>query len=192
MVDKNHDNLESNIGKQKKSKSENAVEREKLSVVPEFKDLSRMNSNSETLLEITEDADSVSTILRKRRLNNPKNPIIGHLNVNSIRNKTDSIKTIINRNLDILLLTETKLDDSFPDNQFTIEGYRLFRKDRNSHGGGLILYINDDIPCRIIDLNLTGIEVIATELTLSNNKWVFINVYKPPKTNNIHFLNELK
>ena len=42
--------------------------------------------------------------------------------------------------LDVLMITETKLDDSFPEQQFHIEGFNIpFRLDRNRHGGGLLL-----------------------------------------------------
>ena len=53
--------------------------------------------------------------------------------------------------LDIIMVSETKIDDSFPENQFLIEGYaKPFRRDRNSHGGGLLIYRRDDIPCQEI------------------------------------------
>ena len=38
------------------------------------------------------------------------------------------------------MISETKLDNSFPDGQFWIEGYDApFRFDRNKYGGGIIL-----------------------------------------------------
>ena len=38
----------------------------------------------------------------------------------------------------MICIGETKLDTSFPDSQFKIDGYQfpLFRKDRDSKGGG--------------------------------------------------------
>ena len=45
--------------------------------------------------------------------------------------------------LDILMIS--KVDDSFPETQFYIEGFRTpFRLDRNKHGGG-ILYVRNNI-----------------------------------------------
>ena len=39
--------------------------------------------------------------------------------------------------------------DSFPFNQFAIEGYSLpFRLDRNVRGGGILVYIMNDLPCK--------------------------------------------
>ena len=45
-------------------------------------------------------------------------------------------------------IQETKLDDSFPEGQFHIQGYLPpFRRDRNRYGGGLIIYVGEDTPC---------------------------------------------
>ena len=47
---------------------------------------------------------------------------------------------------DIFLISELKLDNTFPINQFSIRGCKVFRRDRNRFGGGLILYLNENIP----------------------------------------------
>ena len=46
--------------------------------------------------------------------------ILGHLNINSLRNKFESLQEQIIGNVDILLISETKLDNSFPNGQFLI------------------------------------------------------------------------
>ena len=68
--------------------------------------------------------------LQEQRLNHPKNVIIGHLNINSIRNKFSSFKDLALKETDLCLLSETKIDDSFPNSQFYAEGCRILRKDR--------------------------------------------------------------
>ena len=77
--------------------------------------------------------------------------ILGHLNINSVREKFECLKTIIENNIDILLISETKLDDTFPQAQFLMDGFHVpFRKNRNVNGingGGLLLYIQEHIPC---------------------------------------------
>ena len=60
--------------------------------------------------------------------NNAKNLIIGHLNINSIRNKFLDFKGLVLGETDICLISETKLDDSFPDQQFNIMVTRCFAK----------------------------------------------------------------
>ena len=75
----------------------------------------------------TDCISSISTI----RKQNQKNIIMGHLNINSLRNKFQLIKEVFFNNIDALFLSETKLDETFPNNLFQIEGYKNFKLDRN-------------------------------------------------------------
>ena len=53
-------------------------------------------------------------------------------------------------NLDILLLSETKLDNTFPSAQFPRDGFlKPYRPDRCSNGGGILLYMRDGFPSRL-------------------------------------------
>ena len=53
--------------------------------------------------------------------------------------------------LDILLISETKVDLSFHSSQFAIDGFSSpFRLDRNSSGGGIILFVREKIPSKIL------------------------------------------
>ena len=74
--------------------------------------------------------------------------IIGHLNINSVRKKLDSLIEII-KNYNIFVILESKLDESFPKHQFKISGYKCFRLDRNKYGGGLIYYISEGTLCKV-------------------------------------------
>ena len=99
--------------------------------------------------------------MRTQTTKEPKYPhriIIGHLNKNSIRNKSESLVRFVGNNLDILLVSETKIDVTFPESQFLIEGFsKLFRLDRTAKDGGILLYIREDIPCRFIkQINLNN------------------------------------
>ena len=54
------------------------------------------------------------------------------------------------QNVDIFGITEKKkLDESFPISQFKIGNFVAYRSDRNSSGGGLMLFVNCAIPSRI-------------------------------------------
>ena len=47
-------------------------------------------------------------------------------------------------------MTETKLDETYPISQFHIDGYSMpHRLDRNGNGGGVIIYVREDIPSKI-------------------------------------------
>ena len=61
--------------------------------------------------------------------------------------------SMVKYNIDILMVSETKLGSSFPQIQFKREGYAYpFRYDRNSHGAGILLFIREDIPTKIISI----------------------------------------
>ena len=61
--------------------------------------------------------------LKLFRKDNLNKIILANLNINSIRNKFDCLSEQVKRNIDILLFSETKIDDSFPVGQFTIDGF---------------------------------------------------------------------
>ena len=51
------------------------------------------------------------------------------------------------------MISNTKLDENFPVGQFLRDGYNvLFRFDRNGNGGGILLYIREDIPLKLLSI----------------------------------------
>ena len=80
---------------------------------------------------------------RKCKLQYPKNPAIGYLSINSLRNKIVDLREIMSDiSLDYFVVSETKLDSSFPSAQFHINGYEVrARRDRDKSGGGLIEFV---------------------------------------------------
>ena len=117
--------------------------------------------------------------------------MIGYLNINSLRNKISDVREILfNASIDILCIDETKLDCSFPESQFCIDGYNFppFRRDRNNYGGGKIVYIKEGIISkRLNQLEGTNMESICIELTISNIRWCVLFIYRPPSKNKNNF-----
>ena len=109
--------------------------------------------------------------------------------MNSISNKFDTFDNIV-KAFDIFLISESKLENTFPINQFAIGGYKILRRDRNRFGGGLILYINESIPCKPLSNHsmFSDLELMAFELHQSKRKWLFLGIYKSPSQNDIEFL----
>ena len=61
------------------------------------------------------------------------------------------LSSINSNNIDILMISETKLNNSFPQNQFVLEGFNQpYRLDRDSNGGGILVFICNDIPSKLI------------------------------------------
>ena len=51
--------------------------------------------------------------------------------------------------IDILMITEIKIDSSFPNARFIIEGFSMaFRLDSNRFGGGVLIYVREDIHAK--------------------------------------------
>ena len=79
-------------------------------------------------------------------------------NVNSIKRKFPRLETLLkSENVGILALQETK---NKTDNVIRIRGYNVYKKDRNVHGGGVLLAVHKNIPSSPIILN-TNLEIIA-------------------------------
>ena len=88
----------------------------------------------------------VKSVLKSLCSNHPQQFIIGHLNINSIRNKFHIMKPMLLDDIDVFMVTEAKLDDSFPVSQFHVDGFSTsFRLDRNKSGRSIILYIGSYI-----------------------------------------------
>ena len=75
-----------------------------------------------TITEVNDDTSDLD-ILKNLRCKNLNRILIGHLNINSLRNKFEILVSSIAVNLDILIISETKLDESFPVSQFLIPGF---------------------------------------------------------------------
>ena len=115
---------------------------------------------------------------------NKKGLNIGHLNVQHLMNKLDTIKILTNQ-LHIFGLCETFLSDVVSDAELQIANYKIERKDRqNKRGGGLLLYLNENVPYkRRIDLESGQIESVWIEVRFSNSKSFLINFsYRPPSS----------
>ena len=139
-------------------------------------------------------SDDVFSKLRNLRVKNIGRIIVATLNVNSIRHKFDQLKYLIKDNIDILIITETKIDASFPEGQFLIPGYsNPFRLDRNSHGGGILIFVREDIPCKQLTAHHLpdDIEGIFVEINLRKTKWLLFGTYHPPSQRDEYYFDSL-
>ena len=114
-----------------------------------IRDTDELNSNNEC--NSLDDVDDVNKYLSNLRSKYPRNLVLTHLNINSIRYKFYEFYEILSGNgIDIVGISETKIDPSFTNAQFSIPGFKMYRQDRDAkgNGGGLIVYIKDSIPHR--------------------------------------------
>lgn len=86
--------------------------------------------------------------------------------------------------LPVVLLTETWLDVSIADsNLFNTDEYIIFRKDRGSHGGGVLAAFSVS-ACLVaqIDLEHSEIKALFLELRLPRRTVLICCVYCPPSS----------
>ena len=109
--------------------------------------------------------------------------VFAHFNINSIRNKFGLLSEQIKCNVDVLTISETKIDDIIPVGQFFIEGFCIqYSLDCNSKGESVLLYVREDIPLNLITVDISPIESFYVELNLRNNKWLINCSYNPHKS----------
>ena len=133
-----------------------------------FSELEFEENEPSNLKQAKENCRSVSNSLPKDNLNKL---IFAHLNINSIRNKLNYPSKQIRGNVDILLVSEIKIDDSFPQGHFVIDGFSApYRLDRNCLGGGLMLFVRGYIPSNLLTIEEKPIESFYVEINLRNSK----------------------
>ena len=99
--------------------------------------------------------------------------------------------SLIEVNFGIFAIAETKLDSSFPESQFLLEGMKKLNKfDWSSRKGGLLVYVNENIPSKYLwSFHLPNdIQVIATEVNLKQRKLLVVSTYRPPEQKLAYFL----
>ena len=133
-------------------------------------------------------------ILGKLRATNANRPIIAHININFLESKFESLKDLIKDKIDILVVGETKIDESYPTNQFLIDTFSSpFRLDRNKFGGGVMIYVKDHLLCVEIpyDNKPKDIECILLDLRIRKKRFLLVGGYNPDKKKISHFLGHL-
>ena len=110
--------------------------------------------------------------------------MISYLNINSLRNKIIDLKEVLKHiSLDHFVLSETKLDNSFPCAQFQISDYEI-RGQGETETKARVVCLNSSKENwqakKLKTFETVNSECICSELTISFKKWVCFSVYHPP------------
>ena len=97
---------------------------------------------------------------------------IACINVNSICKHIDEIRyVLIDSPLEVLAINESKLDDTISDTEVYIPGYIIICKDRSLSGGGVALYIRENLSyTNRIDVVPDTLEMICVEINLPHSR----------------------
>ena len=91
-------------------------------------------------------------------------------------------------NFDIMGVCETCIDSNVADNEIVIDGYSIVKKNRNRHGGGVLLYVKDGNGySEITELASEQVESVWIKLMYKKETLMLGVVYRPPSSNNDYF-----
>lgn len=127
---------------------------------------------------------------------------INHINAQSLNNKIDEFRLLVeNSSVDVICVSETWLKETTPNSIINLNGYQIFRADRTTRGGGVAIYIKNNIKCKFISSssnnpsNSNQVEYIFIELTSFGKKLLLGCVYRPhrniPTDTFLSYLEEL-
>ena len=117
----------------------------------------------------------------------PEDLIVINLNNRGLYLKLGKLNYIINnatnRHADVVTLSETWLSKYTP--QFSIPGYKLYRKDRvGKKGGGVAILVSTALNSRELDVeNVNEIEVCGAQIKTNRGQLGIVSMYRPPNTN---------
>ena len=118
----------------------------------DISDLLSECSNTSNISDFEDDFNSINIDISNGSPIDTNNFIVVHYNINSIlapdriEQLSDICRTL---NIDVLILSESKLDQNIPNNLITIPGYHEpLRHDRvinGRNGGGVLMYISENL-----------------------------------------------
>ena len=139
------------------------------------------------------DKININGELRSLRVKNVNKLITGYLNINSLRDKFELLTHQSKDKIDIIMILKRKLDERFPTSQFLMKVFSSpHRLDCNCNGGGILLYIREHIPSKLLSLEKYFTEAFFVEINLHNKKkWLISCSYKPKRASIANYLSTL-
>jgi hypothetical protein len=158
-----------------------------LSIFPSPSSLTEDSRENNIINAAKTKINSVSDYIKSECITpHPRGVHFAHVNAQSLYSHLQYFKDIfLPHNLHVIAVSESWLKSCITDDPIDLPGYKAVRQDRATRGGGIIIYIRDDIKYKILSCSnndgFTGTEFIITELTINKVKFLFSSVYRPPK-----------
>lgn len=121
--------------------------------------------------------DMVRILTKQRRGIN-----VCHINAQSIKTKIDEFRlTFENSGIDVLCVSETWLNKDIPDSLISLSGYKVYRADRKTLGGGVAIFLKQGISCKVVSKSKEGdkIEYLFLEIYTKERKLLLGCMYRP-------------
>ena len=105
-----------------------------------------------------------------------------YFNARSLLPKLDELRMLaVDSNPDIICIVETWLSQDITNEEVSIPGYLLHRKDRNRNGGGVLMYTRDSLNVKILS-QPPDLEVLTLSLYSNNHRICIALFYRPPSS----------
>ena len=123
------------------------------------------------------------------KINNTVNrPLVGGLkiyclNINSLPKHVDDLRIMVEEfSPHIICLNETKLNRGIGNDELRIEGYHeIIRKDRSRHGGGVAMYVRNELSFTTRHDLVLDIESLSIQLDIKYVKLIIVStLYRRP------------
>ena len=118
----------------------------------------------------------------------------GSMNARSVCSKLVSLhQLVLSNDFDVFAVTETRLRPNIRDSELLADtSYTCYRNDRHDGrraGGVLLLFKNNLVSCRRMDLDV-DLEMVVDEIELRNAPNVFFATFYRPQECSPNFINE--
>jgi len=127
----------------------------------------------------------------KNKINRDQIKIILY-NCNSAKHKMSTIRALVSKHKpNILSLNEVKMNDAEANDELHIPGYDCVRRLRDSKGGGVAIFIDDETKYEEIDLKdeQKANEIVGIKIVLEKTEAHIFNLYNPNKINTLLMAN---
>ena len=127
---------------------------------------------------------------RKFLVNVRRRLVIGHSNINSLRNKLDQVKLLVRGKIDILVFVKTKLAWSFPNNRGILENILMWWK---KSGGEIFINVREVISNNHLTEHKlpNDIETSFLEMNPRITKWWLSGLYRTSSHSKEHYLKNI-
>ena len=105
-----------------------------------------------------------------------------HINAQSLHKKIDDLRFLCETtSIDVICVSETWFRREIHDSMYDLRGFKLFRSDRNSHAGGVAIYVSKSISSKVICSNNVdeSVEYLLVEVSSNSHKLLIGCVYRP-------------
>jgi len=113
------------------------------------------------------------------------------INFRSIKNKQAELQAfLVTHNVNIIIGTESHLDDSITNSEIFPNHYQVYRNDRNTYGGGVCILVDNNIPSNQVIVD--GVcEVVWVQIHNHEHSSVILGSFYCPPQSPVHIWDDL-